>query len=189
MKTSNTGIDLIKSFEGFRSKAYKCLSSEQYYTIGYGHYGITDKNATITKEAAEELLKQDLEKFENNVNNINTIGNYNFNQNEFDALVSFAYNIGSINGLTNSGRRSRAEIRKYILQYDHAGGKQISGLTKRRKAELELFNTSINSDYTESTTIGDLVNDIIAGKLGNNETRKNNIYNIIQGLVNARLSK
>ena len=189
MKTSKNGIELIKKFEGFRSKAYKCLASELYYTIGYGHYGITDKNATITKDAAEQLLVDDLVKFEANVNNINTIGHYNFNQNEFDALVSFAYNIGSINGLTNSGKRSRADIRKYMLQYDHAGGKQIEGLTKRRKAELELFNTPIGNDYNESTTIGELVDDIIAGKLGNNDKRKDNIYNIVQGLVNIRLSK
>ena len=89
MKISKNGIELIKCFESFSSKACKCLASEKYYTIGYGHYGADVKeNQTITKEQAEDLLQKDLEKFEQKVNKYNNV--YNFNQNQFDALVSFS---------------------------------------------------------------------------------------------------
>ena len=65
MKTSNKGINLIKSFEGLRLRAYKPVSTEKYYTIGYGHYGAdVTANMVITETQAIEYLKKDLEKFE-----------------------------------------------------------------------------------------------------------------------------
>lgn len=67
---------------------------------------------------------------------------YNWNQNEIDALVSFAYNIGSIDGLTANGTRSRATIAAKILEYNKAAGKVYRGLTRRRKAERKLFLTA-----------------------------------------------
>ena len=99
MKISKNGIELIKCFESFSPKACKCLSTEKYYTIGYGHYGadVKEKQA-ITKQQAEELLQKDLEKFEQKVNKYNNV--YNFNQNQFDSLVSFCYNVGNIDQLT-----------------------------------------------------------------------------------------
>ena len=63
-KINQKGFDLIKSFEGCKLKAYKCIASEQYYTIGYGHYGIKDPNMTITQDQADALLLDDLEHFE-----------------------------------------------------------------------------------------------------------------------------
>ena len=79
MKTSEKGIELIISFEGFCPKATKCLKSEKYYTIGFGHYGKDVKeNDTITKSKAIDLLKSDLEKFEKKVNKYSS---YNFTQN------------------------------------------------------------------------------------------------------------
>ena len=66
---------------------------------------------------------------------------YDFNQNEIDALVSFAYNIGSIKQLTANGTRSRATIASKMLQYNKAGGRVCNGLTRRRKAERALFLT------------------------------------------------
>lgn len=186
MKTSQSGIELIKSFEGLRLKSYKAISSEKYYTIGYGHYGETNPNRTITKEEAEAILVSDLSKFEKNVNSINERGGYNFNQNEFDALVSFAYNIGSINQLTNYGKRTRDEIRAKIPAYNKANGYVLSGLTKRRKKELELFNTPVTTSYTEDTTIKEIVDDVIAGKFGNGDIRERNIYSVIQYFVNQR---
>ena len=70
---------------------------------------------------------------------------YHWNQNEFDALVSFCYNIGSIDQLTANGTRSRETIADKILEYNKAGGKELSGLTKIRKAELGLFLTPVET--------------------------------------------
>ena len=141
MKVSRKGIDLIKGFENFSPKACKCLPTEKHYTIGYGHYGADVKeNQTMTKEQAEKLLQKDLEKFEQKVNKYNNV--YNFNQNQFDALVSFCYNVGNIDTLTAKGTRTIKEISEKILAYNKSGGKVINGLTNRRKKEQELFNTS-----------------------------------------------
>lgn len=140
MKTSETGLNLIIKFEGFSPKAYKCVESEKYYTIGYGHYGADVKDtATITKSEALKLLKTDLSHFEQKVMKYDNI--YHYNQNEFDALVSFAYNVGSIDGLTKNGTRSKSEISKYITLYNKSAGKVLYGLSKRRTAEKELFLT------------------------------------------------
>lgn len=144
MKTSQRGIDLIKSFEGFRAQSYKCLATEKYYTIGYGHYGPDVRFAqVITKAQAEDLLRSDIERFEKNVNKYDYT--YDFNQNEFDALVSFAYHIGSIDGLTDNGTRSRSVIAEKMLLYVKSGGRTIDGLVKRRKAEHDLFLSSSGS--------------------------------------------
>ena len=140
MNISKNGFELIKCFESFSPKACKCLATEKYYTIGFGHYGADVKeNQTITKEQAEELLQKDLEKFEQKVNKYNNV--YNFNQNQFDALVSFCYNVGNIDQLTAKGTRTIKEISEKILAYNKSGGKVINGLTNRRKKEQELFNT------------------------------------------------
>ena len=158
MKISKNGIELIKCFESFSSKACKCLASEKYYTIGYGHYGADVKeNQTITKEQAEELLQKDLEKFEQKVNKYNNV--YNFNQNQFDALVSFCYNVGNIDQLTAKGTRTIKEISEKILAYNKSGGKVINGLTNRRKKEQELFNTSCMyySKYIGNSTNLDMI--------------------------------
>ena len=147
MKTSEKGIALITSFEGFSPKACKCVSTEKYYTIGYGHYGKDVKSTdTITKAGALELLKSDLARFEKKVMRYNDI--YYYNQNEFDALVSFAYNVGSIDGLTKNGTRSKAEIAKYITMYNRSGGRVLDGLTKRRAREKELFLRKCEKEKT-----------------------------------------
>lgn len=151
MRTSQNGIDLIKSFEGCVLHAYKPVPTEKYYTIGYGHYG-SDVNPwdQITPSVAEQLLARDLQKYENKVNQYNYI--YNFNQNEFDACVSFTYNcgVGNFDKLVNYGKRSRDEIRTAWLKYNKAGGKELKGLTARRQKELELFNTYIPQQTTDS---------------------------------------
>ena len=153
MKISKNGIELIKCFESFSPKACKCLANEKYYTIGYGHYGSDVKeNQTITKAQAEELLKKDLEKFEEKVNKYNNV--YNFNQNQFDSLMSFCYNVGNIDTLTAKGTRTIKEISEKILAYNKSGGKVINGLTNRRKKEKELFDTPCMyyAKYTGDTT-------------------------------------
>lgn len=138
MRISQKGIDLIKKYEGLRLNAYKPVPTERYFTIGYGHYGAdVTPNMTITQSQAEDFLKKDLVKFENKVNKYDD--EYHWTQNEFDALVSFAYNIGNIDQLTQNGKRSKEEIAAKILAYDKAGGKKLAGLTKRRLEEQMMF--------------------------------------------------
>ncbi len=138
MKTSKTGLDLIKTFEGCRLKAYKCPAD--VWTIGYGHTGSDVKQGmVITQAEADRLLQQDLERFEKNVMKFSN--KYHWTQNEFDALVSFAFNIGSIDQLTANGTRTKAQIAQAMLLYNKAGGKVLPGLTKRRQAERRLFLT------------------------------------------------
>lgn len=152
MKTSQKGIDFIKQFEGCRLTAYKCLPSEAYYTIGYGHYGADVKiGMRITQQQAEELLKKDLATYEYQVNCYDVI--YRWNANEFDALVSFAYNIGSIHQLTNYGKRDRKTIAEKMLLYVNSGGVKIPGLVTRRKKEQELFLTPVNIEEKKEVII------------------------------------
>lgn len=146
MKISKAGIDFIIGFEGFSAKACKCVSTEKYYTIGYGHYGAdVKKDDTITREEARKLLEADLLSFEKKVSKYDS--KYDFNQNEFDALVSFAYNVGNIDQLTANGTRSRDKISECMLLYNKSGGKVLNGLTKRRKAERDLFLTKVFASY------------------------------------------
>lgn len=134
MKTSQNGIDLIKQFEGCRLTAYRCPAG--VWTIGYGHTENVKEGQTITQIFAETLLRADLTKYEQKVAKYNR---YCWNQNEFDALVSFAYNLGSIDQLTANGTRSREVIAEKMLLYNKAGGKVLNGLRKRREAERKLF--------------------------------------------------
>lgn len=138
MNISQRGIDLIKSFEGFRAQSYKCLATEKYFTIGYGHYGPDVRlGQVITQREAEELLKQDLHWVEEKVNKY--YYTYDFNQSEYDALCSFCYNIGNIDQLTDNGRRSKEVIADKMLLYVNSGGNRIEGLVRRRKMEHDLF--------------------------------------------------
>lgn len=132
---SQNGIDLIKSFEGCKLKAYKCPAG--VWTIGYGHTSGVYEGMEITKAQAIEFLKQDLEKFEKTVNK----QSYQLNQNQFDALVSFTYNCGAgnLSKLTANGARSIDTIAQKMLQYNKANGKVLKGLTRRRQAEYDLF--------------------------------------------------
>ena len=142
---SQKAIDMIKKFEGCRYEAYKATASEKYYTIGYGHYGITDANLKITENEALDFLYDDVSQAESAVNKY--MDKYNFNQNEFDALVSFVFNIGNINQLTCNGTRSREVIANKMLEYCKSGGKILKGLKLRREVEHELFITPTNYDY------------------------------------------
>lgn len=147
--TSQTGIDLIKKFEGCRLTAYKCAAG--VWTIGFGHTNGVKAGQKITNAQAELFLKEDLKKFEDKVNKYNK--KYGWSQCEFDALVSFAFNLGSIDQLTANGTRSRSVIADKILLYNKAGGKVLTGLTTRRKAERELFlSKANNSTPTDNTS-------------------------------------
>lgn len=167
LNTSIDGINLIKKFEGCPRvngviKAYQ--DAIGIWTIGWGHTGYVPckgKNVCagmiLTDTQATELLKSDLKKFEDKVNKYNS--KYNWNQNEFDAMVSFAFNLGSIDQLTANGTRSKSVIADKILAYNKAGGRVLNGLTTRRKAERELFlkkasnsTPSINNEPKEENT-------------------------------------
>lgn len=156
MQTSKKGIDLIKKYEGLYLHAYKCPAG--VLTIGYGTTNadkeITcftiNSNTTITKEKAEELLKKSItKKYEPLVNKYNDI--YKFNQNEYDALISFCYNIGNITQLTQKGKRTKKEIAAAMVKYNHAGGRVLKGLTRRREEEQKLFLTPVKQESKQKT--------------------------------------
>lgn len=136
-KISARGLQLLKQFEGCRLTAYWDVNG---YSIGYGHHAkdIT-KGMVIDQKAADEFLKKDVAKFEKAVNALK----YDFNQNQFDALVDFAYNCGAGNllKLTANNTRSIQQISYKIPAYCKAGGVRLMGLVRRRNAEQALFNT------------------------------------------------
>lgn len=134
MKTSSKGIALIKSFEGCRLQAYR--DSVGVLTIGYGHTGDVKEGQVISQGFAEELLKADLTKFERNVTKY---APFAMNQNQFDALVSFAFNCGVGNLKKLVSGRTPAQVAVKIPEYNKAGGKILAGLTRRRQAEKALF--------------------------------------------------
>lgn len=137
MKTSQRGINLIKQFEGLRLTAYRCPAG--VYTIGYGHTKGVKRGMTITDEDATNYLTTDLRNSEKAVERYDGI--YHWNQNEFDALVSFTFNCGATNlrSLLRNGQRNRSQIAKTLPLYRKAGGKVIKGLERRRAAEKALF--------------------------------------------------
>ncbi|MGR2664258.1 lysozyme [Chromobacterium haemolyticum] len=140
MKTSNAGIMLIKSFEGLKLVAYKCPAG--IWTIGYGHTGPdVTPGQVITQAQADALLARDLERFEAGVSRLVSV---QLNQNQFDALVSFAYNLGlgALQGSTllrllNAGDYAGAAAQ--FPRWNKASGKELPGLTRRRAAEQALF--------------------------------------------------
>lgn len=143
MKTSQKGINLILSFEGFSSKPY--LDSAGIPTIGYGNTyylggkKVTMKDAAITKEKGAELFALVLPAYEKIVNSKLKIA---ITQNQFDALVSHTYNTGGSDGLFSlvNRRAGEDEIRNWFAtKYITAGGKVLNGLIRRRKAEADLF--------------------------------------------------
>ena len=137
MKTSQRGINLIKQFEGVRLTAYKCPAG--VYTIGYGHTRGVARGMKITEEEAIAYLTADLRNSEKAVERYDSI--YHWNQNEFDALVSFTFNCGANNlrSLLRNGRRNRSQIAETLPLYRKAGGKVLKGLERRRAAEKALF--------------------------------------------------
>lgn len=135
MKTSQKGIDLIKRFEGCHLDAYKCPAG--VWTIGYGHTAGVAGGQKISQAQAEAYLRADLEKHERNVSKYDST--YHWTQAEFDAMVSFSYNLGSIDKLTADGTRSKPVIAEKMLLYTKAKGKVLPGLVKRRQAEQDMF--------------------------------------------------
>ena len=156
MKTSRKGRRFVERHEGLRLCPYKADPSERYFTIGYGHFGSDVKpGVCITSTRASQLLKADLERFEHAVRR--TLRNSaNVTQQEFDALVSFSFNLGEAvildedfstlarrirtnEGRTRDGRKKiyRDELPKWVK----AGGRILPGLVLRRADEVKLACT------------------------------------------------
>lgn len=152
MKTSQRGIDLIKQFEGLRLKAYRCIAGVP--TIGYGSTdGVTAEDVangrTITKQQAEAMLKRDLIAYENAVLRACTITP---NQNQFDAMVCLAYNIGTGGFMKSSivkahNRGDFMSASRAFLMWGKARVKgvlqEVPGLMRRRAAESSLYLTPV----------------------------------------------
>lgn len=138
---SKNGLAIIKKYEGCKLTAYKCPAG--VWTIGYGHTAGVEKGMVITQAKADAYLKADCAKFEKAVNKY--YSKYKFNQNQFDALVSFTYNCGAgnLNKLLNNGERSISEISTKITAYNKASGKVLNGLVKRRAEEKALFDKKV----------------------------------------------
>ena len=139
--TSMAGINFIKRWEGFRSRAYLCPGG--VLTIGYGHTNTVVPNQTITEYQGEQLLKADLQRFEQAVNDLVSVP---LNQKQFDALVSFAFNCGvsafrrsTLLRRLNEGNYGAAanEFHKWV----RAGKKVLPGLVTRRREESQMFSS------------------------------------------------
>lgn len=199
MQTSSKGISLIKSFEGCKKTAY--LDVGGVATIGYGHTKNVKLGDKLSLTACEELLKSDLVVCENVINQYIDSG-YVFNQNQFDALVSFCFNLGSgnVRKLLSGRKNNYTAIAKAIPKYCHAkvNGKMmiVKGLLNRRNAEVNLFNSPIaNVSRETSLTLDEVVTNTIKGIYGNGQERRRNIeslgfnYLTVQKAVNKRLRK
>lgn len=140
MKTSSIGRKLIQSFEGYRSEAYLCPAGK--WTIGYGHTSGVKEGDTCTREQADMFLQEDLRVAEEAVNS----QNLNLSQLQFDALVSFVYNVGA-------GNFQSSTLLKYLKQdtlprttlenewkkWKYANKQELKGLVRRRAAEWSLY--------------------------------------------------
>ena len=134
------------------------------WTIGYGHTKGVIKGMKISKEEAEELLKQDVSIVELQV--VNTVGK--LAACKIDALVSFAYNVGNIDQLTSKGTRTKKEIADAMLLYIKSGGNVLDGLRKRRNKERELFLKCSTSNFYQKYNGASKDIDVVLSSIGVN---------------------
>lgn len=146
MKISKNGLELIKKYEGFSSKPYLCPANIP--TIGYGNtfyedgVKVTLNDPDITEQKASELLEFIANK--NFGSYINKVVKVPLNQNQFDALISFVYNIGNENFRTSTllaflNEGNYKEAARQLLRWDKSNKKVLAGLTARRKEEQKIF--------------------------------------------------
>lgn len=139
MRTNAAGHRLIKSAEGCRLEAYQC--SAGVWTIGYGSTKEVHAGLRINQDEAERRLGDDIEDAEDVVNRLVTV---RLTDNEFSALVSFVFNLGAGNFsastlLKKLNKSDYGGAAQEFLRWNKAAGKPLKGLTRRRKAEMELF--------------------------------------------------
>ena len=139
MEISQEGLSLIKKFEGCELEAYKCAAG--VWTIGYGSTNDVEEGMEISQERADMLLLEDVDVFEEAVNKLVEVP---LEQNQFDALISWTFNLGPTN-LKNSTLLKVLNNKDYdgvpaqIKRWNKAGGKVLQGLIRRREAEALLF--------------------------------------------------
>ncbi len=139
MRTSQNGINLIKRFESLRLEAYRCPAG--IHTIGYGHTAGVRRGDVIDERKAEQLLAEDLREPEAVVNRECP----GINQNQFDALVSFTFNVGTGNFLKSTllkcvkANPQNVNIRYEFSRWTRSKGVELAGLMRRRRAEADLY--------------------------------------------------
>jgi len=139
MKISQEGLALIKKFEGCELKAYHCAAGVP--TIGYGStHGVT-MDMQITQEEADKLLLHEMEEYEGYINDM---VNVDLEQNQFDAMVSWVFNLGPANLKASTllkvlNAKDYEGVPAQIKRWNKAGGKVLQGLIRRREAESLLF--------------------------------------------------
>ena len=137
---SQAGLSLIETFEGLRLRAYPDPGTgSEPWTIGYGHTIGVHPGQVITKAQALEFLNEDIQQAINEVSRVTQI---NLTQNQFDALVSFEYNTGALEGSTLLRCVNADDLQGAAKQFGrwiHAGGQVMPGLVTRRAAERALF--------------------------------------------------
>ena len=139
MNISQEGLSLIKKFEGCELKAYKCAAG--VWTKGYGSTKGVKEGDTLTQEEADELLLHEMEEYEGYINDAVTVS---LEQNQFDALVSWVFNLGPANLKASTmlkviNDNKLTEVPAQIKRWNKAGGKVLQGLIRRREAEALLF--------------------------------------------------
>ncbi len=139
MKISQEGLSLIKKFEGCELEAYKCAAN--VWTIGYGSTKGVKKGDTISQEEADKLLLHEMEEYERYINDM---VNVDLEQNQFDAMVSWVFNLGPANLKASTllkvlNAKDYEGVPAQIKRWNKAGGKVLQGLIRRREAESLLF--------------------------------------------------
>lgn len=196
--TFETLLTNIKSFEGFRDRAY--YDSGGTITIGYGRTGNISINATTTREYEDDWLECKVRELYLAVKTkMNLTHNYNLSENQLYALTDFCYNLGlgRLDTLTANYLRSINEIANAILLYNKCKGTVLNGLTKRRRWEYDLFTSDVASTQQTETptekTVQQLVNEVIKkkgyaiefllvdGKIGRKSLLA--LTNILQGVI------
>ena len=143
MQTSEKGKEFIKHFEGCKLEAYQC--SGDVWTIGCGHTRGVEEGDKISKKQADAFLSADIEMVETHVKRLITV---DLDQSQWDAIVSWCFNLGCGNlrastmlQVINLGELDK--VSKQIIRWDKVGKKAVAGLTRRRKAEADLFDNGV----------------------------------------------
>ena len=139
MNISQEGLSLIKKFEGCEYNAYKCAAG--VWTIGYGHTAGVKEGDLVTQQEADKILEEDMKEYESYRKSAVTV---DLNQNQFDSLVSWVFNLGPSNLssstlLTKINNKDWDNVPEQIKRWNKAGGKVLEGLIRRREAEALLF--------------------------------------------------
>ena len=188
LKISESMIAVIKKFEGLRLKAYKCPAG--VFTIGYGHTENVFADSEISELMADQILRKDLQKFEQTINDLDLP----LLQCEFDALVSFVFNVG-IGNFNKSTLKKLLSQKKFFYaakEFDKwvfAGGKKLPGLQNRRNKERKIFEGRKLEDYQDNeldSLIETLSDDL---KHSNSEIKKAEYQKNIAYLIENKILK